>query len=82
MCNLVTAVIEHDFYIVRAVYEVIEMIENDLCVDVESETVTSVSNPSDSTTLTNCIRYQETGQCKCKSYSRPPFQTRIDCSDR
>ena len=34
---------------------------NNRCTYVESETVTSVSNPSDSTTLTNCIRYQETG---------------------
>lgn len=35
---------------------------NNRCTYVESETVTSVSNPSDSTTLTNCIRYQDT--CK------------------
>ena len=34
---------------------------NNRCTYVESETVTSVSNSSDSTTLTNCIRYQETG---------------------
>lgn len=34
---------------------------NKRCTYVESETVTSVSNPSVSTTLTNCIRYQETG---------------------
>lgn len=35
---------------------------NSRCTYVESETVTSVSNPSVSTTLTNCIRYQETGE--------------------
>lgn len=34
---------------------------NNRCTYVESETVTSVSNSSVSTTLTNCIRYQETG---------------------